>query len=61
MPAVFQRRELDADVPEVSQLMSRIQWGREVLQGVHVIWPSHLLHQKLHLNLKRETEGDVMS
>lgn len=41
--------------------MSWIQWGGEALQGIHVVWPSHLLHQKLHLNLKREGKNESVN
>lgn len=38
--------------PQVTQLVGWIQWRDKVLKGIHIIWPSHLLHQKLHLDLK---------
>lgn len=34
-----------------SKLMSRIERRYEALQGVHEVWPSHLLHKEFHLNL----------
>lgn len=39
--------------------MCRIQRGGEALQGVHVVGPSHLLHQELHLNLKIERDREI--
>lgn len=38
-------------LPEIPQLVNRVQWGHEPLQSLHVVRAGHVFNEELHLSL----------